>query len=144
MEVITANKIDAALIDIDATIARKTQPRSSFDHSDVLLTDEPIKEMVELIEAYIFNTKTYPVFLTGRKTIGEEYTRQWIATHTGFKDYRLFMRGANDWRPAYAVKKQILRNEILPYYNIKLVFDDEPKNAEMFKKLGLITLQVFA
>ena len=54
------------------------------------------------------------------------------------------MRGAQDWRPAYAVKKQILRNEILPYYNIKLVFDDEPKNAEMFKKLGLITLQVFA
>ena len=144
MEVITANKIDAALIDIDATIARKTKPRSSFDPSDVLLTDEPIEEMVELIEAYIFHTNTYPVFLTGRKTIGEEYTRQWIATHTGFTEYKLFMRGANDWRPAYAVKKQILRNEILPYYNIKLVFDDEPKNAEMFKKLGLITLQVFA
>jgi hypothetical protein len=144
MEVITANKIDAVLIDIDATIARKTRPRSSFDHSDILLTDEPIEEMVEILEAYIFNTNTYPVFLTGRKTIGEEYTRQWIATHTGFKEYKLFMRGANDWRPAYAVKKQIVCNEILPYYNIKLVFDDEPKNAEMFKNLGLITLQVFA
>ena len=67
----------------------------------------------------------------------ERHTRAFVS---GTVDALSISEDKSKEEKPYAVKKQILRNEILPYYNIKLVFDDEPKNAEMFKKLGLITV----
>lgn len=52
------------------------------------------------------------------------------------------MREENDLRPNYEVKEQILKEQILPFYDVLFALDDEDNNVEMFRKNGIVVLQV--
>ena len=48
----------------------------------------------------------------------------------------LFMRSENDWRPAYQVKEDLIKDHI-GFKNILFAFDDDDKINEMYKKHGV-------
>ena len=54
------------------------------------------------------------------------------------------MRKENDYRPSGIVKEEFLKNDILPYYNVTLAFDDDESNKNMFLKNGITVLQPYS
>jgi hypothetical protein len=54
----------------------------------------------------------------------------------------IFMRPDNDHRPAEALKKEIYETKIKYKYDVIMAFDDDPKVCEMYKKEGILTMQV--
>ena len=41
-------------------------------------------------------------------------------------------------------KEEFLKNDILPYYNVTLAFDDDESNKNMFLKNGITVLQPYS
>lgn len=66
---------------------------------------------------------------------------QWIHKHNLPIDY-LFMREAGDKRLDSVVKEEILNRDILPRFNPVVAVDDRPAILDVWKRHGLLTIQV--
>ena len=161
------NKTKAIIIDIDNTIAleKKVKPlptnndREAWDkyHAEMNFYDNslhvPIKEIIDLISYFLnFNYDEVEVlFLTAREDtecgLIKENTEKFIKTSFPLlqqQDFKLLMRPENDFRPSNQVKEQILKEEILPLYNVIMAFDDDENNIKMFIDNGITALQVYS
>ena len=64
------------------------------------------------------------------------FSSNWI--HIGSK-HKLFMRPYRDYRDAWAVKKEIVQNSVLPYYEPIIAVDDDLDNILMYQALDIPT-----
>lgn len=116
---------------------------------------KPIRETIELIEGYYNSCHVKPtvIFLTARENTHNglillntyRFIRKYFKCFNSPQDfgnkYYLLMRPENDYRPSDIIKEQYLKDNILPYYNVVLAFDDDIRNIDMFLKNGITVLQ---
>lgn len=150
-------KQSAIIIDIDGTLTKdplliddkSREGRDVFYQKiDNYLKVEKklIRPVVELVKHLYKSTIHIDfLFLTAREDKHEirKNTLEFLREHIFYiKDTCLFMRKENDLRPNYEVKEQILKEKILPKYDVLFALDDEDNNVEMLRKNGIVVLQV--
>ncbi len=117
-------KPNVFLCDLDGTIA-KANGRSMFNPTAAdIMKDTPIVPAIKVLQSLAAQYKI--IFVSGRDDNSFEATKQWIEKHVfnTLGNDQLLMRKAGDSRRDSIVKKEILREQILPLYNVIAVFDD--------------------
>lgn len=139
------------IVDLDGTVALH-QGRGPFEW-DKIDTDKCDPRMRQVIERYILDGVNV-IFLTGRNKTSIAYakTYDWLAkyfpyyktdmnTLKKFYKWSLIMRTEKDYRPAPISKKELFEQYVDGKYNVLAVFDDSNRCVEMWRSLGLLTLQ---
>lgn len=139
------------VVDLDGTVALH-QGRSPFEW-DKIDTDKCDPRMKQIIERYILNGVNV-IFLTGRNKTAVAYAKtfDWLAkyfpyyktdmnTLKKFYKWNLIMRAEKDYRPAPISKKELFEQYVDGKYNVLAVFEDSNRCVEMWRSLGLLTLQ---
>lgn len=130
-------KNDAIIVDIDGTLAHTSGKRSPYDYTKVQLDDcdVSVKTIVNRLGAF------YKVLIvSGREDNCKNETRNWLA-HNGITCNQLIMRKTGDQRKDSIIKEEIFWEYIEPKYNVIAVIDDRDQVVEMWRNLGLKTLQ---
>lgn len=141
-----------ALVDIDGTIADlshrlhyiQSNPKDWPSFFDAMSEDKPIEPMRELVHA--LKDKYDIVFMSGRPDSHRIQTEQWLAYHNfGVSLFKPFMRKSGDYRADHVVKRELLAG-VLELFDcqinqVKLVIDDRKQVVDMWRSLGLLTLQ---
>jgi predicted kinase len=132
---------NVVLVDLDGTLA-KMADRSPFDW-DRVGEDTPHEDIVDLVNT-LRDAGAEVVFVSGRDARAYKQTREWLDRHVGpwTRLAPLLMRSEFDMRKDSIVKEEIYRQEILGRYNVWLVLDDRNQVVDMWRLLGLRTLQV--
>jgi hypothetical protein len=81
------------------------------------------------------------VLLTARPARIGELTREWLARHDVRWDL-LVMRRNGDYRPAPRFKQEAVRSMASRGLELKLCFEDDLRNVEMFRAEGLTALYI--
>ena len=139
------------IVDLDGTVALH-QGRGPFEW-DKIDTDKCDPRMKQLIERYILDGVNV-IFLTGRNKTSIAYAKtfDWLAkyfpyyktdmnTLKKFYKWDLIMRAEKDYRPAAISKKELYEQYIEGKFNVLAVFEDSNRCVEMWRSLGLLTLQ---
>ncbi len=112
------------LCDLDGTIAH-ANGRSMYDPIDAdIMNDTPIVPAIKVLQSLSVHYKV--IFVSGRKEDSYSATKKWLEQHVFEKidGDMLLMRKSNDSRRDSIVKTEILKEQILPKYNVVGVFDD--------------------
>lgn len=126
------------IVDMDGTLAG-IEHRNPYDASTSHL-DELNQVPAEIIDK--FKSDTAIVIVTGRKASYSSPTLEWLEKH-GITYQVMYMRSAEDSRKDSVIKKEILEQKIKPAYKeILFVLDDRNQVVDMWRKEGLICLQV--
>jgi hypothetical protein len=158
-------KARCVIIDIDGTIAKiartgdsplrvETRSRGHFDWERVG-EDEPVSPVIDIIQAVLYNPdqlgnedEIFPVFVTGRMEQCRDLTAAWLNEHF-LRDWYgedvpplLFMRPDGDFRPDWQLKQEIYDQHIKDEYEVICVFDDRDVVVQMWRRNGLLCLQV--
>jgi len=129
----------AIMVDIDGTVAHMGN-RSPYDETNVN-EDTPDHIVVELVRnLYKANFKI--IFCSGRTDECYKETEQWITDHVQIDDFSLFMRKSGDMRKDNIVKLELFNENIRNSYNVQFVLDDRQQVVDMWRSIGLKTLQV--
>lgn len=145
----------AVIIDIDGTLAdlshrlhwidgrggAKPDWQSFFAHLKGDTVIEPIAGLCNTMHED--PCSPYVILCSGRPEDHRESTQWWLSQH-GISYERLYMRPAYDTRPDYVVKRELLDRIRDDGYEPVLVIDDRPSVVEMWRREGLLTLQVKA
>lgn len=147
--------IKCVIIDIDGTLAdlshrlhwidgrggSKPDWEKFFQH---LMGDTPIEPIIWIGNAFVDSCNGVKVLLcSGRPENHRATTESWLIHH--YVEYdRLYMRPADDTRPDHVVKRELLGRIREDGYEPVLVIDDRPSVVEMWRREGLLTLQVRA
>jgi hypothetical protein len=129
-----SNKKDAIIVDIDGTLAVKSDQRDFYewDKVDLDLVNYYVKNLID-----VFKKADYQVVIvSGRDEISRDKTQKWLNDNDISYD-NLLMRKHNDFRKDTVVKKEIYSNEIHNTYNVFAIFDDRLSVIEMWNNLGL-------
>lgn len=105
------------------------------------INDKPIAPVVKLASILI-DAGECVLFVTGRPKQSCKDTVDWLCNNLGIETVVLFMREDGDHRQDAAVKKEIYKNYIEPYYLIDGVFEDRKQCVDMWRSLGLTCYQV--
>lgn len=153
---------DAIILDVDDTLVDSKEvlkfipadlSREGWDKYYEELLAYPIKLndwCVTILKAYIRRGFTI-LFVTGRESTKEliKHTLRTINLACGldgFEDedvqYHLLMRPLDDYSSSKDVKRTIYESFIKGRYDVSLAIDDELKNAELWKELGIPSLMV--
>ena len=137
-------KPTAAVFDMDGTLCFNTSGRPFFGEgaAEGMISDIPNKNVVKIAKALKL-TGVKIVILTGRTENENERnaTRQWLDNH-GIDADCVFMRHVGDMSHAVVSKTNIMRDEVLPRYNVMAVFEDNSKNVKAYRDMGLTVMQV--
>jgi len=138
------------VFDIDGTIADCSHrlhhilkdPKDWDSFYAEVLNDEPIVEMIELLQMY--GETSYSIVLsTGRNRNCMADTRKWLMTHGTALSYdTIFFRENNDHRPDYELKLDHIKAMRLDGYDPVLVFEDRSSVVNMWREQGIKCLQV--
>lgn len=130
---------DAIIVDIDGTIADGKDVRNMYDPTKYHL-DKPKQDVIRLVQDEAYRMGTQILFLSGRHNDYREATEDWLFQHVKVP-FKLFMR--EDPSRDDSVEKYLLfdRN-IRGNCNPKYVLDDRDRVVDMWRSLGLLTLQV--
>lgn len=131
-------KPDCILVDIDGTLAHTSGKRSHYDMTKVGVDDCDIviKEIVNRLRRY------YDIIIvTGRDELCREDTVKWLYENE-IHCNKLIMRKNDDKRKDSLVKADMFWEQIEPNYNVRFVLDDRDQVIEMWRDIGLKTLQV--
>lgn len=128
---------ECIVVDIDGTVARHVN-RSPYDYSKVG-DDEPIWDVVNIINT--LGRKYDIVFVSGRDDSCKADTREWLDRWISCR-YTLIMRKTGDQRPDWEIKNEIYDDEVLPYWNVRMVFDDRDQVVRHLRKRGITVAQV--
>ncbi len=129
----------AIICDLDGTLALLN--RSPFDYSTIAGDDLNVA-IHELLLNY--EEREYDIFLiSGRPERSREDTEKWLEQHdVPYTD--LYLRGDDDTRRDTFVKAEIFDDKLRDKYFVEFVLDDRTQVVEMWRKLGLLCLQVAA
>lgn len=128
----------AYIVDIDGTLA-KMNGRSPYDYSKVS-TDLPNNNVITVINALRGAGHTIHI-VSGRDNVCEADTVEWLAKYGVLGNY-LSMRKNKDVRKDTEVKREIYEKHIKGKYNVLGVFDDRNQVVDLWRSLGLTTMQV--
>ena len=127
----------AIISDMDGTISTNDGERAFFDWDKVNLDKENLY-VTNILRAM---SKTHKIIVvSGRDSACYDLTKKWLEDHTIPFDF-LLMRKTGDMRPDDIVKKEIFDEFIKEKYYVEAVVDDRPKVCDMWRKMGLKTLQ---
>jgi predicted kinase len=133
------SKPEAIIVDIDGTLATMSG-RSPYEW-DRVHEDSPVAAVIDAVRSA--RSSGHEILVTsGRDSGCREITRNWLVTHLGFDDFKLFMRAEKDQRQDDLVKYELFNKNIRYNYNVKYVLDDRDQVIRMWRKLGLSTFQV--
>ena len=130
-----AKRIPAVIFDIDNTILYHTN-RSPYNWSD-LSGDKLIPGMDHLIDMFNFYDY-YVIIMTGRPESVRYQTKEWLSKN-GIVYDELIMK-PEQFEKGFIFKQRELV-QLLEKYDIKFVFDDDQKCANMYKENGIIIFQ---
>lgn len=129
---------EAYIFDIDWTLAIMNG-RSPYDFSRV--GEDSVNEDVKQMRDNLVSSGYDIIIVSGRDSSCRKETIKWLSDN-GIYYNSLHMRQEWDKRSDDIVKRQIAEDSILPFYNIKWVFDDRNKVVKMWRELGLTCFQV--
>lgn len=101
------------------------------------ISDPPVESMVEL--AKILNEKYNIIVVSARDESARKNTEQWLINH-GIEFHSVHLRQIGDVRPAKEIKLEIIKN-IEKNFSIKLIFDDDIRNADYLKEHGYLVIR---
>ncbi|WP_198938184.1 AAA family ATPase [Mycobacterium sp. IS-836] len=135
---------EAIIVDIDGTLAHMTG-RSPYDYSRVGedAPDLAIAELVRVVGEYVSI-----LIVSGRDDDCRDVTADWLEANLigGYDELHMRPTKAVDDRgnklPDYQVKYDLFNQHIRGKYNVRFVLDDRTQVVEMWRALGLKTLQV--
>lgn len=135
----------AVIFDIDGTLAIRDK-RSPYDLTQCL-SDKVDPHVYELYELHK-NAGYKILILSGRHqgtkedpTCYLELTTEWLKQNNIIYD-ELFLRAPSDYRKDDVVKEELFRKELSDKYYVKLAIDDRDRVVELWRRLGIKTLQV--
>lgn len=136
------DKPDAILCDIDGTLAHGYLSRGPYEPEKYSedLVDEIVRSIV-VNERNNIGTKV--ILVTGRDEQYRTVTEEWLKNNHVAYD-ALLMRPRNIKDKDYIVKELLLKNVILPAYNVKYVIEDRQNCVAMYRENKLKVLQVDA
>lgn len=130
---------DAIIVDIDGTVADGTGVRNMYDPTKYHL-DKPKQEVIRLVQDEAYQLRTEILLVSGRHEDFREVTEEWLFQHVKVP-FKLFMR--QDRERDDSVEKYLLfHNNIRGNWNPKYVLDDRDRVVDMWRSIGLLTLQV--
>lgn len=141
---------DALIVDIDGTLAHHfdvdgNQTRGHHEYH-LVGEDRPDHHIINMVRLY--STVGYKILITSgrpdsRKGVDVyELTREWLDKHDVPYDH-IFMRAGDDYRPDFEVKKEIYNGKIaILGYNIDFALDDRNQIVDMWREMGIKTIQV--
>jgi len=135
---------DCIIVDCDGTLSIRGS-RSPYDFSKVRedKVNEPIKNLVNFLSSDIFNEdKSLRVFIfSGRDDVSIGDTKIWLKENQIYYDF-IYMRETGDKRSDEIVKQELYEQYVKGKYNVLYIIDDRKKVIDMWRKLGLTTLDV--
>lgn len=138
------SKPKALVVDVDGTVARRTDERPDpYDMTRVSL-DAPIQPIIDLANTLASVHDAAILIVTAREDTGNCYvdTLAWLHKH-GLFPRDMFMRTNKDYRADAIVKSEFYRDMIAPNYEVLYVLDDRDPVVKMWREEhGLTCLQV--
>lgn len=130
----------AVIFDLDGTIADTTDPKGHHkinhdgfrQHINAADANHKIVEKVRKAK----DKGRDVVILTARSAHYRTDTKTWLHKH-GVPYDSLLMRPIDDHRKDEVVKEDILKENVLPNFDIKKAYDDKAKNVKMFRSEGI-------
>ena len=114
--------------------------RKDWDGFFAASGDDPIiEETARLLE--LLDDELGVVLLTARPDTVRDATLAWLARY-GLRWDLLIMRAAKDWRPSPEVKREALRQLRDAGYDVRLAFEDDRRNVDVFRAEGVPCLYV--
>jgi predicted kinase len=142
IEYITNFKTPCIIVDMDGTLS-KMNGRNAYDFSKVLddKLNNNLKNILHSLKEYFKILSVKLIVVSGRDDSCMEDTKLWLTSNNvEFDD--IFMRKTGDTRKDSVVKEEIYNNNIKGKYKVLAVFDDRDQVVEMWRRVGLFTLQV--
>lgn len=151
-------KSKIVVFDIDGVLARlgdRLKYISSFEKDyekfyQACDEDKPIKKMFDFLDGIAYcSSISSIIFCTGRAKYDgvEQKTRDWLEKHIGYPvgENNLIMREANDPRPDFKVKPEMLMRHLskLEYtvHDIAFIIEDRDRMVARWRELGFLCLQ---
>lgn len=90
------------------------------------------QEMIELYQSFCKNHNYHVFVLTARSEEIRHETEEQLYLFSLWQPYKIYMRKQDDFRPAWQVKKDYLK-QIQKEYEVVLAIDDEDDNIRMYR-----------
>jgi hypothetical protein len=130
----------AWIVDVDGTLALHTH-RNPYNWMDAA-ADQPNEPVVMAVQALAAHPNVDAIIaISGRPEQARPLTEKWLDAHDIPFD-ALLLRADGDNRADEVVKEDAFRALVTPRYSILGVVDDRTKVVRMWRRLGLICLQV--
>ena len=136
------DKKDCIVVDMDSTLCVNLTRRPFYedDWKEKLIYDTPLAGPISILRSQKMTGTCDIIILTGRREDGREQTEEWLNTYRVPYD-QLLMRGEKDYTKGDIFKEKMLKEHILPNYNVLFAMDDDDKCVKMFRKNGITCLQ---
>ena len=138
---------DAVVFDLDGVLSDAASrqhflkgPRPDWDAFFAASADDPLVEEVASLLG-LLAPQLAIVLLTARPVRTEALTVAWLARNNLRWDL-LVMRRDGDYRPARQVKQEAARDLRAHGFGLKLCFEDDLRNVEMFRAEGVPALYI--
>lgn len=130
------------IFDVDGTLAHMTN-RTPYEFNKVM-SDKPdslLSLVVDSLHETVGRDYLDIIILSGRSEDCRKETEEWLDQNMIPYEH-LYMRASRDKRDDVTVKRELYEQYIEPNYGVLGVFDDRPKVARMWRKLGLKVAQM--
>jgi len=134
----SADPQDAILVDLDGTLALRNE-RSPFDWHRVS-EDSANVPIIDVIQA-LADKGLVIIVVSGRDEVCRGDSTDWLARYLQ-RPFILLMRRCGDNRRDEEVKREMWDEHIHPHFNITIAFDDRSRCVDLWRSLGVTTLQV--
>ncbi len=128
----------AIICDLDGTLAllngRNPYDAASCEQDSV---NGPVSDIVSTYHSLGFSI----LLASGRSEQHRPQTERWLQNQC-IQYHALFMRRSGDSRQDAVVKREIYEQHIQGRYNVHFVLDDRNQVVNLWRSLGLVTLQV--
>lgn len=139
---IDESKPKCIIVDIDGTLSNSAQ-RDIFNFRSEEIYDDKVIEQVNYVIKKISEKSDVKIILcSGREDSHYTITEKWIKEKCGFEFEKLIMRKEGDYRNDAIIKKEILDNDILPFYSPLFAIDDRKRVKEMWVANNIFVFDV--
>jgi len=137
------------ICDIDGTIADLThrrhwvagRPKNWKAFEMTMDQDLPITRVINKVKE-LQKLGCAAIMCSGRGEQSRKVTEDWLEYAAGVTPSRLYMRAEKDYRADDIIKSELYDQILADGFNPKFVLDDRDKVVEMWRKRGLVCVQV--
>lgn len=127
-------------MDVDGTLALR-RDRDPYDWRSAH-ADAPNKPVIGLVRALERDPQIAAIIVvSGRHERARSITTRWLELQ-GIPFNELLMRADGDYRSDEIVKEELFRNRVAPRFHVVGVLDDRDRVVQMWRRIGLVCLQV--